>query len=159
MTPNNFDPNDLDLLKERVTVNIDKIDHEIITKLIGVVGNSKSAVIGQIIKEWINQNSDKMLNIWDIDLIALKRQVIAEAKGIDIQKQLLPYEEQLIEELPEFFDNVPEIHVEIAAEMLHVSISTFRKIVLYHNKKLKELGLDLAYKSDIIINKSYNKDS
>jgi hypothetical protein len=159
MTPNDFDPNDLDLPKERVTVNMDKLDHEIVTHLIGVIGNSKSAVIGQMVKEWINQNSDKILKTWDIDLIALKRKIIAEAKGIDIEKELQPYEEDLIEEFPKFFDNVPEIQVEIAAQMLHVSISTFRKIVLYHNKKLKDLGLNLVYKNDIIINKSYDKDS
>ena len=52
--------------KRRITVNLEEIDYQIIDTLEGVIANSKSSVIYQMIKEWINQNSDRIMNTWDI---------------------------------------------------------------------------------------------
>jgi hypothetical protein len=159
MNPNSdsIDLSELDLSKERITVNIDKLDHEIITNLIGVMGNSKSAIIAQIIKEWINQNSEKMMNTWEIDLAGIKRQILAEVKGIELEKELKDYELSIINKLPEIFDSVEEIELEELAELLGVNVLTVRKIIIFHKKRLEDVGLDLIYKSGTIINSNLSK--
>jgi len=157
-TSDSIDLSELDLSKERITVNIDKLDHEIITNLIGVMGNSKSAIIAQIIKEWINQNSEKMMNTWEIDLAGIKRQIIAEARGIELEKELKEYELSIINKLPEIFDSVEEIELEEVADLLGVNLLTVRKIIIFHKKKLENVGLNLIYKTGTIINKNLSKD-
>ena len=158
MTPTEDSPskkNELDLPKERVTINIDKLDHEIVLNLIGVVGNSKSSVVGQIIKEWIKQNSEKLITTWEVDLPGIRRQVIAEAKGVKIDKELKRIERDTIEQLPELFMAIESITVEEAAKMLKIAPFTLKKIIIYHRKTLEEKGLKLTYKDGSIINKKF----
>ncbi len=158
MTPPNDSSSkksELELPKERITINMDKLDHEIVMELMGTMGNSKSSVICQIVKEWIVQNSEKMMNVWEIDLAGIKRRVKAEAMGVSLEKDLEDYEKSIIEQFPEIFSNVEEISIEEVAEVLKVNKATIRKIVLSHNQKLEDLALDLKYKNGIIINKKF----
>ena len=158
MTPTEDSPskiNELDFPKERVTINIDKLDHEIVLNLIGVVGNSKSSVVGQIIKEWIKQNSEKLITTWEVDLPGIRRQVIAEAKGVKIDKELKRIEVDTMEQLPELFMAIESITVEEAAKMLKIAPFTLKKIIIYHRKTLEEKGLELTYKDGSIINKKF----
>ena len=83
MTPDNTETS-----KKRITVNLENIDYKIIDALEGVIANSKSAVIYQMIKEWINQNSEHIMKTWEIDLAGIRRQVIAETRGLSIKKEL-----------------------------------------------------------------------
>ena len=146
---------ELDLPKDRATVNLDKLDHEIVANLIGVIGNSKSAVISQMIKDWIKVNTDKLINTWEIDLPGIKRQIIAEAKGVSIDKELKQFEERVVEQLPDLFEAIESITVEEAAKMLDVAPFTLKKIIIYHAKSLVSKGLNLTYKDGSIINKKY----
>lgn len=148
--------NELDLPKERVTINIDKLDHEIAINLIGVIGNSKSAVICQMVKDWIKQNSEKLINTWEIDLPGIKRQIIAEAKGVKVDKELKDFEESVIEQLPELFEAIESISIEEAAKLLEIAPFTLKKIILFHNNKLSEMGLKLTLRESSIINKKYD---
>jgi len=148
-------PYELDLPKDRATVNIDRLDHEIVLNLIGVIGNSKSAVICQMVKDWIKQNTDKLINTWEIDLPGIKRQIIAEAKGIKIDKDLKDFEESVIEQIPELFEAIESISIEEAAKMLEIAPFTLKKIIIYHRKTLEEKGLELTYKDGSIINKKF----
>lgn len=144
---------ELDLPKERVTVNIDKLDLKVVNKLIGIKGNSKSSVICALVKEWISQNSEHIIKTWEIDLAGIRRQIIAEIKGVELVKELENYEKSTIEKFPELFEAAEEITVEEVAKMLKVNQVTIKKIVLLHNKELQNLGLNLKYKNEIIINK------
>lgn len=148
-------PYELDLPKDRATVNIDRLDHEIVLNLIGVIGNSKSAVICQMVKDWIKQNTDKLINTWEIDLPGIKRQIIAEAKGIKIDKDLKDFEESVIEQIPELFEAIESISIEEAAKMLEIAPFTLKKIIIYHRKTLEEKGLELTYKDGSILNKKF----
>lgn len=148
--------NELDLPKERVTINIDKLDHEIVLNLIGVIGNSKSSVVGQMVKDWIKQNSERLLNTWEIDLPGLKNQIIAEATGVKIDKELNNIEIDTINHLPEFLGSIETITVDEAAKILKIAPFTLKKIIIYHGKTLKEKGLELTYKDGSIINKKFD---
>jgi hypothetical protein len=147
--------NELDLPKDRATINIDRLDHEIVLNLIGVIGNSKSAVICQMVKDWIKQNTEKLINTWEIDLPGIKRQIIAEAKGVKIDKSLKDFEEGVIEQLPELFEAIESISIEEGAKMLEIAPFTLKKIIIYHRKALEEKGLVLTYKDGSIINKGF----
>ncbi|MFO7797429.1 MAG: hypothetical protein ACQERB_07180 [Promethearchaeati archaeon] len=140
--------------KVRITVNLDIIDYKIIETLNGVIANSDAGVIHQMIREWINQNSDRMMNTWDIDLGALRREVIAETKGVSIKKELEEIEQQIMEELPKIFDSIEEISAKEAAEFLEVNPKTLKKIIFVHNQELEDKGLKLSYKDGIIINRN-----
>ena len=146
---------ELDLPKNRATINIDRLDHEIVLNLIGVIGNSKSAVICQMVKDWIKQNTENLINTWEIDLPGIKRQIIAEAKGIKIDKDLKDFEESVIEQIPELFEAIESISIEEAAKMLEIAPFTLKKIIIYHRKTLEGKGLELTYKDGSIINKKF----
>jgi len=153
MTPENESKSELTIPKERVTINIDKIDLEIVNSLIGVIGNSKSSVIYQMIKEWITQNSDKLMSMWEIDLAGIRRQVIAKQKGIKIEKKLEALEIEIIKQLPDLFSNIESINTEELAEFLRINQRTLKKIIFTQKEELKKVGLKLVYKDGLIINK------
>jgi len=153
MTPENESKSELTIPKERVTINIDKIDLEIVNSLIGVIGNSKSSVIYQMVKEWITQNSDKLMSMWEIDLAGIRRQVIAKQKGIKIEKELEALEIEIIKQLPDLFSNIESINTEELAEFLRINQRTLKKIIFTQKEELKKVGLKLVYKDGLIINK------
>ena len=101
MAPSNTEPE-----KKRVTVNLELIDYKIIEALEGVIANSKSAVIYQMIKEWINQNSERIMKTWDIDLAGIRRQVLAETKGLPIKEELKELDKEIINQLPRLFETL-----------------------------------------------------
>jgi len=153
MTPENESKSELTIPKERVTINIDKIDLEIVNSLIGVIGNSKSSVIYQMVKQWITQNSDKLMSMWEIDLAGIRRQVIAKQKGIKIEKELEALEIEIIKQLPDLFSNIESINTEELAEFLRINQRTLKKIIFTQKEELKKVGLKLVYKDGLIINK------
>ncbi|MFW9830063.1 MAG: hypothetical protein ACFFEY_21020, partial [Candidatus Thorarchaeota archaeon] len=123
---------------------------------IGVIGNSKSAVICQMVKDWIKQNTEKLIDTWEIDLPGIKRQIIAEAKGVRVDKELKDFEENVVNQLPELFEAIESITIEEASKMLDIAPFTLKKIIIYHRKTLEANGLDLTYKDGSIINKKYD---
>jgi hypothetical protein len=143
--------------KHRITVNLEEIDYRIIDALNGVIANSEAGVIYQMIREWINQNSDRIMNTWDIDLGAIRRQVLAETKGIAVKKEIEEIEKEIIKQLPEIFNSIEEISAKEAADFLEVNPKTLKKIIFIHNDELEKSGLKLSYKDGIIINKSIQK--
>ena len=81
--------------KKRITVNLEDIDFKVIEALEGVIASSFSSVINQMIREWINQNSERIMKMWGIDLAGIRRQIQAETKGLSIKKELEQLDRQL----------------------------------------------------------------
>jgi len=137
--------------EKRITVNLDKIDYKIVETLEGVIGNSKSSVIYQMVKEWINQNSDRIMNTWNIDLVGIRRNVISELKGLSIQEEMKDLEKDIIKQLPALFETINNIEPEELASILEVNAQTLKKVVLMYRKELLDLGLNLKYEDGKII--------
>ncbi len=135
----------------RITVNFDNIDSKIIDTLVGVMGNSKASAINQMVKEWINQNSERIMKTWDIDLIGVRRQAIAELKGLNIQKEMKELEKDIIKQLPTLFETINNITPEELASILEVNAQTIKKVVIMHRKELLDLDLNLKYEDGKII--------
>ena len=149
MTPDNTESS-----KKRITVNLENIDYKIIDALEGVIANSKAAVIYQMIKEWINQNSERIMNTWEIDLAGIRRQVLAETKGLSIKEELKELDKEIIEQLPKLFETISSINSKELAEILEVNQKTLQRVVFGYRKELLKLGLNLIYEDGLIIKKS-----
>ena len=148
MTPDNTETS-----KKRITVNLENIDYKIIDALEGVIANSKSAVISQMIKEWINQNSEHIMKTWEIDLAGIRRQVIAETKGLSIKKELKDLDREIIEQLPMLFETITSIKSKELAEILEVNQKTLQRIIFGYRKELLKLELNLTYEDGLITKK------
>ncbi|MHA1460756.1 MAG: hypothetical protein ACTSO8_04675 [Promethearchaeota archaeon] len=148
MTPDNTETS-----KKRITVNLENIDYKIIDAIEGVIANSKSAVIYQMIKEWINQNSEHIMKTWEIDLAGIRRQVIAETKGLSIKKELKDLDREIIEQLPMLFETISSIKSKELAEILEVNQKTLQRIIFGYRKELLKLGLNLIYEDGLITRK------
>jgi hypothetical protein len=148
MTPDNTETS-----KKRITVNLENIDYKIIDALEGVIANSKSAVIYQMIKEWINQNSEHIMKTWEIDLAGIRRQVIAETKGLSIKKKLKDLDREIIEQLPMLFETISSIKSKELAEILEVNQKTLQRIIFGYRKELLKLELNLIYEDGLITKK------
>jgi len=139
--------------KKRITVNLEKIDYKIIDALENVIANSKAAVIYQMIKEWINQNSERIMKTWDIDLGGIRRQVLAETKGLPIKEELGKLDKEIIQQLPALFETIKSISVVELAEILEINQQTLKKVIFGYRKELLKLGLDLLYENGLVIKK------
>ncbi len=139
--------------KKRITVNLDDIDFKIIEALEGVIARKKASVITQMIKEWINQNSERIMKTWDIDLAGIRRQVLAETKGLSIKEELQDLDKEVIKQLPELFETINNINVSELAEIVDINQRTLQRVIFGHRKELLKLGLNLIYKDGLITKK------
>jgi len=139
--------------KKRITVNLDDIDFKIIEALEGVIARKKASVITQMIKEWINQNSERIMKTWDIDLAGIRRQVLAETKGLSIKEELQDLDKEVIKQLPELFETINSINVSELAEIVDINQRTLQRVIFGHRKELLKIGLNLIYKDGLITKK------
>ncbi|MFX1477569.1 MAG: hypothetical protein ACFFCI_05525 [Promethearchaeota archaeon] len=136
---------EIDLETKRITVNIDEVTDKIIENLIGVKGRSKSSVIYQIVRDWIDNNSETILNNWGINFAAIRRQVISKYKEIPAKKELTEQETNIIGRLTELFMTIKSISSEELAEELEIDAKTLRNIIFNNSQELETAGLKLAY--------------
>ncbi len=136
--------------KKRITVNLEDIDFKVIEALEGVIASSFSSVINQMIREWINQNSERIMKMWGIDLAGIRRQVQAETKGLSIKKELEQLEKEIINQLPELFETINSISAAKLAEILEVNERTLENVIFGHRKDLLNVGLELSYENGLI---------
>ena len=138
---------------KRITVNLEDIDFKIIEALEGVIARKKASVINQMIKEWINQNSERIMKTWDIDLAGIRRQVLAETKGLSIKEELQDLDKEVIKQLPDLFETINSINVSELASIIDINQRTLQRVIFGHRKELLELGLNLIYKDGLITKK------
>jgi len=137
--------------KKRITVNLEQIDYKIIEALEGVIANKKASVIYQMIKEWINQNSDRIMKTWGIDLAGIRKEVLAETKGLPIKEELQKLDIEIINQLPKLFKTINSIEVEELAEILEINQRTLKKVIFGYRDELLKLDLDVKYEDGLII--------
>lgn len=139
--------------KKRITVNLETIDYKIVEALEGVIANKKASVIYQMIKEWINQNSDRIMKTWGIDLAGIRKEVLAETKGLPIREELDKLDKEVLSQLPGLFETIKSISVEELSEILEVNQQTLKKVIFGYREELLKQSLDLSYENGLIIKK------
>jgi len=137
--------------KKRITVNLETIDYKIIEALEGVIANKKASVIYQMIKEWINQNSDRIMKTWGIDLAGIRKEVLAETKGLPIREELDKLDKEVLSQLPGLFETIKSISVEELSEILEINQQTLKKVIFGYREELLKKSLDLSYENGLII--------
>lgn len=146
MTPNTEIINqEIDLESKRITVSVDEVTDKIIQNLIGVKGRSKSSVIYQIIRDWIENNSESILNNWGINFSAIRRQIISKYKDVSAKTELTEKENFIIRRLAELFKTIKSISAKELAEDLEIDAKTLRKIIFTYTQELETAGLKLSY--------------
>jgi hypothetical protein len=130
------DHQEFDLESKRITVNVDEVTDKIIENLIGVKGKSKSSVIYQIVKDWIDQNSENMLNNWGVNFSILRQQILSKYK-------IVPDEEIVIDQLVKYFETIKSISADELAAELNLEVKQLRNFIFSNNEKLKDAGLKL----------------
>jgi len=140
---------DFKLETKRITVNLDEVTERIVENLIGVKGKSKSAVIYQLIRDWIRENSDRVLQNWGIDFAAIRRQVVTQ-----YYKEETPSEKELeiIKNLVRWFETIQSISASELAGDLEIDVKTLKSIIFAYPNQLRKLGLKLVYEDG-----KYNK--
>ncbi|MBY9004725.1 MAG: hypothetical protein KGD73_12180 [Candidatus Lokiarchaeota archaeon] len=134
------DHQEFDLESKRITVNVDEVTDKIIENLIGVKGKSKSSVVYQIVKDWIDHNSENMLDNWGVNFSLLRQQVLSKYK-------ILPEEGKVINQLVKYFETIKSITAEELAAELNLEVKQLRNFIFSNNKKLKDAGLKLIYEN------------
>ncbi|MHA1294082.1 MAG: hypothetical protein ACTSQJ_15630 [Promethearchaeota archaeon] len=136
----------------RITISIDVVNEKIVENLEGIKGTSKSKVINNIIEEWVEQNYDKIMNIWNIDLIGIRTLAQTSYKGIDVDKILKELDKKLIDLILKMFKRIDSISINELAKTLKVHEDTIKNIIFFQGDILEKNGLNLRYKDGYIIN-------
>ncbi len=139
------DSQDFKLETKRITVNIDEVTDKIIENLIGVKGKSKSAVIYQLIQDWIRENSDKMSKDWNIDFSSIRRRVITKYQKVEAPTE---EENEIIERLVQLFETIKSIRADELAEDLNIDIKTLKSIIYSYPTRFRKLGLRIVYEDE-----------
>ncbi len=113
----------------RATFSLNMIFDRILADLIGIKGTTKSAVLNKIIEEWIDNNSDKLMTTWRIDLIGLRMLFQQEFLGVTTQRDLNNLEKIVIARLPTMFKRSKTISVEKIASHLGVHPKTVEDVI------------------------------
>jgi len=142
MTSNNTEPTKT----PRLTFTIGEFDEKVIEKMALKRQVSKSEVIRTLIHNWIENNHDVLKNNYQIDFDDITNELLQDTLRISLDKSLKPFEEDIIKELPEFFELVDDVSVEDLTEHFNVDKKVIKLIIFIHAKEIKKLELNLKLK-------------
>ena len=143
------------LRNKRITVNVNDYCFEVIDKLQGHCGNSSSSVVYYMIRNWIIDNSKKIVDSFKINLSKIKNKYITNLREVTTEKDLDEYKKNIIKKLPQLLRKVSSINVIKFEEHLGINAGIIEELFLYHSEDIEDItGLDLILKDEIIINKS-----
>jgi hypothetical protein len=89
--------------------------------------------------------------MWGIDLAGIRRQVIAETKGLSIKKDLDELDKEVISQLPELFETINSISAKELAEILDINENTLKRIIFGHRQELLTVGLKFKYENGLFL--------
>jgi len=135
----------------KVTLSFGIVNDRILTGLKGIKGSTKSAVINKIIEEWIEYNSEKFIQLWNIDLIGLRTVIQEEVFGLTMKRDLKKIEQMVIDRLPNMFKKSKSISVKKIADYLHVNPKTIEDVVFSFSERLVDEEFDFYYEDGKVI--------
>ena len=132
----------------RITTTLDYIDAKIIENLQGAFGNSQSAVINYIVKDWIKSNSDMLRLSYGIDIAGIRREVQSAIKGIEIDVQI---QQKVFKELQIRFKRIKKMDIKTLSELLSVHPQTLTDIITIKGDELEKEGLNLTIDGEYVV--------
>jgi len=137
----------------RIMAGHDDFDYRVITQIAQNRNISLSEVVRTITHQWIESNPEILQSNYGIDLREIAKDIQRESYQISLDKTIKPFEQDIINELPEFFSIVEEINIDDLAGHFEVDNKVIKKILFTHGKKIKDIGLNLILKNNIIYRK------
>ena len=116
-------------------------------------GISLNSYVNNILRKYISSNSEKIRQRLNIDIIGIKRQLIAESQTTKSNKELNEFEKKSIEKMVEIFKTASEMPEERLQLLLNLSQESLDKILFFNNDELQRNGLNLEYRLGNIIRK------
>jgi len=147
ITKNNDELN----VKKVLSVRINEIDYKILKQICDKKNISLNSYANKILKNYINNNSEKIKEKLGLDIIGMKRQLLAELKNIKFKKELSEFEKEAIDNMSEIFKTALEISEEKLKKLLNLSQESLDKILFANNEELRRRGLKLKYISGKIL--------
>lgn len=138
----------------RITAGLDEFDHKVVTRMARARSLSLSEIVRTLIHQWIESNPEILEKNYGISFKEITEEINRESYEISLDKTLKPYERGIIDELPEFFEIVENVNIEDLSEHFNVDDKVIKRIIFTHGKELKNRGLNLKLKNNII----YNRD-
>lgn len=134
----------------RLTAGLDEFDYKVVSQMASKRANSLSEVVRSIVHKWIEDNPQLLKNNYGIDLRAVTEEIERESYQVILDKELKSFEQKIINELPNFFEMVEEASVEDLALHFKVDNNAIKRIIFVHGKKIKDTGLNLKLKNEIV---------
>ena len=134
---------EFDLESKRITVSVDEVTDLIIENLIGVKGKSKSSVVYQIIRDWIDINTERVKQNWSINFAAIRKQVLSRYQKE--KKEISEEEKRIINRIIELFQTIKSISVEELAKELEIEAKYLRNLIFNNRLEFENKGLKLIY--------------
>jgi hypothetical protein len=131
----------------RITTNVEYIDSKIIGNLKGVFGNSRSAVISYIVKDWIKANTNLLIS-YGIDIAGIRREIRSSIKGIEIEEDI---QKRLFTELNKRFKRIKKYEIDKLAQLLSVHTQTLIDFITIKGDELEKAGLSLFIDGEYIV--------
>ena len=137
----------------RITAGLDEFDHKVVTRMARARSLSLSEIVRTLIHQWIESNPEILEKNYGISFKEITEEIYRESYEISLDKTLKPYERGIIDELPEFFEIVENVNIEDLSEHFNVDDKVIKRIIFTHGKELKNRGLNLKLKNNIIFNR------
>jgi len=141
---------DVNKIKERITVGLDDFDHKVVSKMAKNRNLHLSEVVRTIVHQWIEYNPDLLKKNYGIGFREITEEILSDGYEVSLDKTIKPFESAIIQELPNFFEIVDSISIDDLAEHFNVDNKIIRRLIFIHGKEIKKLGLNLNLKNDII---------
>jgi alpha-amylase/alpha-mannosidase (GH57 family) len=136
--------------QKRITVKLDEFDRKVVSEMSTNRNTSLSYTMRNIVHQWIEINPDVLKTNYGVDVNEISAQLALETASISLDKTIKPYEQAIIEELPQFFRMVDDVALEDLADHFDVSVKAVKNIIFTHSEKINNTGLNLKYKGNRI---------
>jgi len=143
-------PQDAEDKQKRITVKLDEFDRKVVSEMSTNRNTSLSNTMRNIVHQWIESNPDVLKTNYGVDVKEISAQLALETASISLDKTMKPYEQAIIEELPQFFRIVDDVALEDLAEHFDVSVKAIKNIIFTHSEEINKVGLNLKYKGNRI---------
>ena len=135
---------------DRITVGLDEFDYKVISKMAQNRNIPLSEATRIVVHSWIESNPEILKRNYGVNVEEITEEIALESAEISIDKRLQPYEEAIINELPQLFEMVDDVGLEDLADQFEVSVKAIKNIIFTHSNHIKKVGLNLKYKGDRI---------
>jgi hypothetical protein len=146
----NTDQDNIEQKTPRVSVKLDEFDYKVINKMAENRNISLSKSINNIVHQWIESNPDILKENYGVEFKEITQELLLETASLSYDKSLKPIENEIIGELPTFFEMVESVSISDLADHFDVPIKSIKKIFYTHGKRIKSLGLNLMVKEGYI---------